>query len=461
MATTINNTYSTDNKDQLQNFYKFLKRNNMDVKHYQVEGVKWAIQKEVNGTNIANVNIKGGIIADEMGLGKTIQAIGLILSNVKLHTLIVLPLILLQQWQDIFIKTLGHSPLVYHGPQKKKITLQQIIRAPVVITTYGTLANRANSPLYHLQWDRVIFDEAHHLRNSGTNIYQAVLVLFAIAKNAAKWMITGTPIQNTMKDMINICNILNVPANLMLQKNSREIIAPIILRRTKKQIGIHIADLTVKNEMVTWKNKDEREIAYGVHNNEHVNPLVRTIRAKQMCIYPPILKDIYDNIQHTHHTKVKHVAQTIIERKSNGNRKIVFCHFKQEIRTIHTILNQNNVYTRIIDGTTTNNERHQIINDMDIQAIILQVQTTSEGLNLQHYNEIYFVSPHWNPAIEDQAIARCHRIGQKKEVIVYKFIMDYFQKPTNEEEHHKYSTLDIRCNISQQEKRMMAIEYLG
>lgn len=456
MQIANNNTLDNINID---NFYKFLHRNNMDIKQYQEYGVKWAIDKEINGTNIDGTIVKGGIIADEMGLGKTIQSIGIILANPLRHTLIVLPLILIQQWQEIFQKTLGHSPLIYHGNEKKKITLQQVKQAPVVLTTYGTLANRANSPLFLIKWDRVMFDEAHHLRNINTNIYTSTLVLFANADNAVKWMITGTPIQNYRKDIINLCNILGVPISALYHEDSKNKIAPIIIRRTKQQLGIQIAKLDINNTIVNWENKDEKQLAHAIHNNTDQSPLVRTIRSRQVCIYPNILKHIYSNIDHTYNTKIQKVVDTIIERKDNGNKKIIFCQFKKEINIIHALLNKNLIYTRIIDGDTTTAQRHEIIHNMKVQAIILQVQTTSEGLNLQHYNEVYFVSPHWNPAIEDQAIARCHRIGQKKDVIVYKFIMDYFQTPIDQYDNASYS-LDIKINISQDNKRNIANHYL-
>lgn len=450
----------TNNLDliNIDNFYKFLQRNNMDVKDYQEYGVKWAVDKEINGTNIDGTIIRGGIIADEMGLGKTIQAIGFILANPQRHTLIVLPLILIQQWQEIFQRMLGHSPLIYHGNEKKKITIQQLTQAPLVLTTYGTLANRANSPLFRIKWDRVIFDEAHHLRSVNTNIYQSTLVLFAGSQNAYKWMITGTPIQNYKKDIINLANILGVPISALYHEDSKTKISPIIIRRTKQQLGIQIAKLEVNNTIVPWQHTKEKDLAFNIHNGEE-KPLIRTIRAKQMCIYPNILKHIYSSIDDTYNTKIHNVINTILERKHNGNKKIIFCHFKKEISILHRILNQNNLYTRIIDGDTTTAERHEIIYNIDVQAIILQIQTTSEGLNLQHYNEVYFVSPHWNPAIEDQAIARCHRIGQKKDVIVYKFIMDYFQTPQHEDDTSSYS-LDMKTNLSQDLKRAIANEYL-
>ena len=447
-----------DNID-ISPFYKYLERNKMDVKDYQVHGVKWALDKEINGTqfidNKETVIVKGGIIADEMGLGKTIQTIGIILSNLKRHTLIVLPLILVQQWYDIIYKTIGHHALIYHGQDKKKITFEKIKKAPIVLTTYGTIANRANSAIYRIDWDRVIFDEAHHIKNKNTNAYMATLII----KTQVKWMVTGTPIQNNKKDLQNIANSIGVPYQVTY--NEIEKVNSIIIRRTKAQLGIKIATLNIHTNTVEWNNKKEKEMALQVHTSQE-SPLIRTIRAKQMCIYPHLIQNVYSQYfdQNTQYqSKIQNVSQTIINNK-NGNKKIVFCQFKREIEIIYSILTHANINTKIIDGSTTLYKRNEILNDNQVNTIILQIQTACEGLNLQQFNEIYFVSPHWNPAVEDQAIARCHRIGQKKDVEVYKFIMDYTQKPITEEDYHTFASMDLRCNNTQDFKRNIANEIL-
>jgi SNF2 family DNA or RNA helicase len=118
------------------------------------------------------------------------------------------------------------------------------------------------------------------------------------------------------------------------------------------------------------------------------------------------------------------VIDAILKNKGNGNGKLIFCHYKQEIDEIAYKLKANRMTVAILDGRVK--KRADIINGSN-EVIILQIQTGCEGLNLQdNYSEIYFVSPNWNPAIEDQAIARCHRIGQKKAVIVYRFVMNDF-----------------------------------
>lgn len=111
----------------LTNFDRLLERANLDKKTHQREAVLWCINKELKGVDVDNdMIIKGGLIADEMGLGKTIQMLGTIVSNFMMRTLIVLPLVLVEQWSDVILRTLGHHVLIYHGASKKNITLENL-----------------------------------------------------------------------------------------------------------------------------------------------------------------------------------------------------------------------------------------------------------------------------------------------------------------------------------------------
>jgi superfamily II DNA or RNA helicase len=170
----------------------------------------------------------------------------------------------------------------------------------------------------------------------------------------------------------------------------------------------------------------------------------RMIQAKQSCIYPrlacrksvPQMPPCEDE---NYSSKISKVVRTILSRKDNGKRKIVFCHFRGEIDYIQTRLTTAfpSLVVRYLDGRTKENERRQILApDAAVDVLILQIQTCCEGLNLQQFSEVYFVSPDWNPSIEDQAIARCHRFGQTEPVVVFRFVMAPFKIPATPETQH-------------------------
>ena len=157
--------------------------------------MEWILERETNPT----IGTKGGFVCDEMGLGKTILMLGAIVSNFKGKTLVVLPLALLEQWNSVIQKFCGHSPLVYHGYAAKNIDRETLAspKTPIILTTYGMIATRKNpqnyvSPLWDVEWDRLICDEAHHMRNVKTGVFKGAMRLRA----GIKWMVTGTPINN-------------------------------------------------------------------------------------------------------------------------------------------------------------------------------------------------------------------------------------------------------------------------
>jgi SNF2 family DNA or RNA helicase len=156
-------------------------------------------------------------------------------------------------------------------------------------------------------------------------------------------------------------------------------------------------------------------------------------------------------------SKLDVVINTILERKENGKGKIVFCHFIDEIDTIARRLRESGVEKVVVYDGRTKGKKKRVFDKADV--IILQIQTGCEGLNLQEFfSEIYFVSPHWNPAVEDQAIARCHRIGQKLDVYVFKFEMDGFGLNTILKTDS--NTLDKYVNQVQTVKRDIASSVL-
>ena len=475
-------------------FKRYLDKTNMEHKQYQYDGVRWCLNNELREDPPCNV--RGGFIADEMGLGKTIMMIGLMYSNFVPRTLVILPPILIDQWFLQIYKTTGHKALIYHGEAKKTITFEQLSAARIVISSYGAITltkkqinDEVVTMIHRVSWNRIIFDEAHHLRNSKTTRYIGALLLPA----RIRWLVSGTPIQNSKKDFYSLCALVRLPASFYTDTSNLRLLAKsFILKRTKKQVGIVISDIHVGKSVVDWASQKEMALSEELHSAlkfSCVNPqkgmnkqivgtfrdkgiLTLLLRAKQSCIYPKLMakqldkmvkmgflsdyssyKDAFD-----HSSKLDAAVNSILERKGNGCGKLIFCHFREEIDEIAKRLRRGGMEkVATFDGRTSNGKRYDILNDKN-EALILQIQTGCEGLNLQeNYSEIYFISPHWNPAVEDQAIARCHRIGQTKPVYVQRFEMCSFAV---KEQEITTKTIDKYVNDVQEGKRIIASEIL-
>jgi len=445
---------------------EYLKRNELSLKEYQQKGILWCKELEKNGVLLNGVCVRSGILADEMGLGKTIQMIGTMLDNFKLHTLIVLPKVLLEQWRNIIYTTLGHKPLIYHGATAKGVSLCMLYNAPIVLTTYGMLSYTKEkyikgnpvkyNVLHEVVWDRIIFDEAHHLRNRNTHNHKAAVHIKAVHK----WLVTGTPIQNGITDLYGLCAVLGISQSYFTkQDDMNTIISNLILKRTKSQVGIEMPILTHNLITVKWEHKKEREIAAGIHVQLHFNkksdilevdtstnmhPFAVMHRAKQSCITMKMMPSISEV---GYQSKLNKVIHMIEERKENGNAKLVFCFYHVEMDILVSSLSDKGMRVAKFDGSTRQSLRTKLLSE-ELDVLVLQIKTGCEGLNLQRFNEVYFVSPQWNPAVEDQAVARSHRIGQDKRVEVFSFDMEAF-----DDDDIKNDTMDTYIHHTQQYKR--------
>ena len=466
----------------IKNFHLFLERAGLTTKAYQEDGVRWCLEKEVNGTQIGETIHRGGLLADEMGLGKTIQMLGVILCNLQKRTLIVMPRALLDQWKHIIIKMTGHHAVVFHG-EGKNIPFPELEKAPLVITTYGMIKKGKHKDslgvLHKIEWGRVIFDEGHHLRNKNTSGHRGALAL----KRDITWVVTGTPIQNRKSDFYSLCAVMGLPASYYTApQNLLPLARAFMLKRTKESVGLKLPELNIEKIEVEWDNKEEKSIAEDIHsmlqfsrvNKMNINNTIAAlgvstlpllVRARQSCVYPPLIANqfqrlveagILDNDDRIHEgllgeSKIHKVSEMICKNARNGHKKLVFCHYRGEIDIIAEKLTETGMTVLTFDGRIQQNQRHDILNS-DCDVLIMQIQTGCEGLNLQQFSEIYFVSPHWNPAVEDQAVARCHRMGQEKEVRVYRFNMVGF------DENMATRTLDEYSAAVQEVKRGICSE---
>jgi len=516
-----------DNETVKESFYSYLDNAKLEKKDYQLEGVTWCVEREMgvmlNGVGVGvGVNsgaevspgttgrkfIRGGIVADEMGLGKTIMMLGICLSNMMPKTLIVLPFALLDQWWMQIYKTTGHKAIIYHGANKKKYGLDALNKSAIVLTTYGAICGKLNkvestkknkviieNDLHKIRWNRIIFDEAHHLRNKKTMLFLGALRL----KAGIRWFVTGTPIQNNVKDFYSLCLLMGIPCSF-IKDNIDFIRRTFVLKRSKADVGISLSGIETLCKTVSWGEgegegekghggvgvRDEKLISQNIHSmlsfsgtNAHEDgdvdifdekfkfiakpdkniPMILLIRAKQSCISSNLLLKsggVGEGVFNS--SKINSVVDLIGERIDNGNGKIVFCDFHEEMDIIEKRLGERlglgleGIKIGKIDSRVKKNDREGLLNDR-YDVLIIQINSGSEGLNLQeNYSEVYFVSPHWNPSIEDQAIGRCYRFGQKKCVSVFRFEMDGFDDEKR--------TLSVERHISniQNSKRAMISE---
>lgn len=467
--------------------------NDLDVKQHQLDGVKWCIAREHALSPASTPIVYGGILGDEMGLGKTFTIIGTMLENFKLHTLIVLPTILVEQWREIIKKTLNHNAFMVSNVIKEADFDEfqlKLHKSPIVITTYK-LFEKNVSLFSKISWDRIVFDEAHHLRNHKAKVHKAIINLRDTCENKKLiiWLVTGTPIQNYIKDFYSLCRVLGLK-RVHYYKNVDFISKLFMLKRTKLDVGISLPSLKVNTIEVDWESEEEKELGEELHSIFHFaginrkgsaplrrgyagdtpadksgfDPLSFIIKAKQSCIDMSLLTNSIDKIVSMgaiadgsyisealkHCSKLNKVIDFILERKDNNRKKIIFCHYHKEIDFLKKTLSAKGFTVASFDGRVSKADRFDILTHAP-DVLILQIQTGCEGLNLQNFNEIYFVSTHWNPAIQDQAIARCHRIGQTKCVDVFIFVM----KPFDEERNTK--NIDIHCIQKHIQKRMVML----
>ena len=406
---------------------------------YQREGVLWLLSME-NQTS----GVRGGILADEMGLGKSIQLIATMLGNPKPRTLIIVPKSIITQWSEEIKRFAPNLTInVYDGPDRR-IKEADVTLAPYTLLTTKGGGPDTKTPLHMVQWDRVILDEAHEIRNKKSKLFKSVCRL----QTQIKWIVTGTPVFNSMEDFVSLCTFLGL-SKVVVQGMTNKIKDIYILRRTKEDLArinerLRLPPCYFENvelemfpdekqlyEIVFLEAQDTIRDAFRHAQSMNAKNMVILeclLRARQAMIWPQMYLDGVAKQNETQAEKWvgrSNKMETLF-RMIDGHpdeKSLIFCQFRGEMNYIQSQL-KCPVFR--IDGSVPKEERVNQIEGFKKAApgavFIIQIRSGGQGLNLQEATRVYITAPSWNPATELQAIGRSHRTGQTQAVYVKKLV---------------------------------------
>ncbi len=418
------------------------------LRPYQVHGFHWLnYLHEVNW---------GGILADDMGLGKTIQALSF-LHHYKEHyghlrALVVCPTTLIFNWENEIKKFApGLTYRIHHGGERLR-NKEALNDFQVIITTYGTLRSDIKL-LMDMPLDYVVLDESQAIKNPASKVTKAACLLRA----KHRLCMSGTPLQNNTFDIFAQMNFLNpgmlgsieffrqefaIPIDKFGEPDRkdhlRKLLFPFILRRTKEQVA---KDLPEKTETILFcEMEEEQRKVYDAYRNDYRDKILGTIESqgiqksqltilqglmklRQICDSPAILNetDKYPN----HSIKLDELAREISENIGN-HKALIFSQFLGMLALIKEKLIELEIPFAYFDGSTTATDREKAIREFQdndsCRVFLISLKAGGVGLNLTAADYVYIVDPWWNPAVEQQAIDRTHRIGQTKNIFAYRMI---------------------------------------
>lgn len=420
------------------------------LRTYQKEGVNWL-------ERLRRMHL-GGILADDMGLGKTLQAIIAITQSHKEtetpSSLIVCPTSLLYNWKEEFHK---FNPklkvlVVDSTPEKRRKLLQTVSDFDVVVTSYNLL----QKDIEHYQkinFNYAVLDEAQHIKNRGTRNAKSVKMICA----AHKLILTGTPIENSLDELWSLFDFL-MPGLLssydrFVEKYIRKLtptpesgnnldslkrkVSPFILRRMKEDV---LGDLPPVSEILyhCHLTDAQRELynSYAASAKEELSRLVKKegfekiqihvlatlTRLKQICCHPAIFaKDQPESGDSAKYDMLMELLPSLIEGR---HKTVIFSQYTKMLTIMREDLNQRGIPFAYLDGSSKN--RLEIVNqfneDPATPIFLVSLKAGGSGLNLTGADTVIHYDMWWNPAVENQATDRVHRMGQKRSVSSYKLI---------------------------------------
>ncbi|MEO6219803.1 MAG: SNF2-related protein [Ginsengibacter sp.] len=418
------------------------------LRPYQISGFHWL--------NYLNDVGWGGILADDMGLGKTVQALSMLSHYAEqegsLKALVICPTTLIYNWENEIRKfTTSLTWYIHHGSMRTRDP-KEFENRNIIITTYGTLRSDIQL-MMKIFFDYVILDESQAIKNPASKVTKAACLL--TAKN--RLCMSGTPLQNNTFDIYAQMNFLNpgllgsveffrnefsTPIDKLGEPEQkdhlRKLLYPFILRRTKEQVA---KDLPEKTETILFcEMEDEQRNVYEAYRDSYRTKIMGAIdgqgigksqltilqglmKLRQICDSPAILneEEKYPN----HSIKLDELTREITENIGE-HKALIFSQFLGMLALIKEKLIENNIEFEYFDGGTPAQDREKAIqnfqNNDNCRVFLISLKAGGVGLNLTAADYVYIVDPWWNPAVEQQAIDRTHRIGQTKNIFAYRMI---------------------------------------
>jgi non-specific serine/threonine protein kinase len=444
------------------------------LRPYQVAGFQWL--------NYLHDVSWGGILADDMGLGKTVQALSFLQHFYEtydgdLRAIVVCPTTLIYNWENEIKKfTPSLEYYIHHGSLRIR-TAEELKKHHIIITTYGTLRSDIKT-FVQIPFDYVILDESQAIKNPSSKVTKAASLLRA----SHRLCMSGTPLQNNTFDIYAQMNFLNpgmlgsveffrqefaIPIDKFGEAEQKEhlkkILYPFILRRTKEQVA---KDLPDKTETVLFcEMEDEQRKIYDAYRNDFRAKIMGTIeeqgiqksqltilqglmKLRQICDSPAILNE--EEKFENHSIKLEELGREIAENIGN-HKALVFSQFLGMLALIRHKLEELGVKYEYFDGSTSAPDREKAIqafqNNEETRVFLISLKAGGVGLNLTAADYVYIVDPWWNPAVEQQAIDRTHRIGQTKNIFAYRMICK--------------DTIEDKIMQLQEKKRLLAKELIA
>ncbi|MBV1879220.1 MAG: DEAD/DEAH box helicase [Pseudomonadales bacterium] len=410
-----------------------------ELRDYQLEGFSWLSRLAAWGA--------GACLADDMGLGKTIQSLALILSRAtEGPTLIIAPTSLCLNWYDEaqqFTPTL--RPILF-GPGNRAEMMAGLGAFDMLICSYGLLTTEVEL-ITGIQWRTVVADEAQAFKNLHTRRSQAVMKIEA----EFKVITTGTPVENHLGELWNLFNFINPgllgsykqfnhkyaraieQSDYSGQHNLKHLISPFILRRLKRDVLKELpprTDITLSIELSkeeaalyeALRREALTEVQAGHSEMQRRMIVLAQITRLRRAVCNPALVLPEVNIPSA---KLAALGQLVDELLENNHKALVFSQFVGHLALIRKYLDERGIFYQYLDGKTPPAKRRQAVNAFQAgegQLFLISLKAGGSGLNLTAADYVIHMDPWWNPAVEDQASDRAHRIGQQRPVTVYRLV---------------------------------------